>query len=144
MIKPKPRVEILRVTLDSGLSMNERVSKAVAKAIDRCMTRLCCRYILAGSDRLFGSPSSNIAGSILLIQKLRISRRRALKRSIQRAPISCKDDSGVFESYKRPRVISSAISIAKVGNTGKPILFKRVSYRTRVFFSVYEIICLDS
>jgi hypothetical protein len=36
-IAPKCSVKILGVTLDSGLSMNEHVSKAVAKAIDKCM-----------------------------------------------------------------------------------------------------------
>ena len=37
MIAPKRAVKILGVTLDSGLSMNEHVSKAVAKAIGKCM-----------------------------------------------------------------------------------------------------------
>ncbi|KAL1581903.1 hypothetical protein WHR41_09480 [Cladosporium halotolerans] len=36
-ITPKRSVKILGVTLDSGLSMNEHVSKAVAKAIGKCM-----------------------------------------------------------------------------------------------------------
>ena len=36
-IAPKQSVKILGVTLDSGLSMNEHVSKAVSKAIGKCM-----------------------------------------------------------------------------------------------------------
>lgn len=36
-IAPKASVKILGVTLDSRLSMNEHVSKAVAKAIGKCM-----------------------------------------------------------------------------------------------------------
>lgn len=36
-IAPKRSVNILGVTLDSGLSMNAHVSKAVAKAIGKCM-----------------------------------------------------------------------------------------------------------
>jgi hypothetical protein len=36
-IAPKRTVTILGVTLDSGLTMNEHVSKAVAKAIGKCM-----------------------------------------------------------------------------------------------------------
>jgi len=36
-IAPKRTVKILGVTLDSGLSMNEHVSKAVAKATGKCM-----------------------------------------------------------------------------------------------------------
>jgi hypothetical protein len=36
-IAPKKSVKILGVTLDSGLSMNEHVSKAVSKAIGKCM-----------------------------------------------------------------------------------------------------------
>ena len=36
-IAPKQSVKILGVTLDSGLSMNEHVSKAVARAIGKCM-----------------------------------------------------------------------------------------------------------
>lgn len=36
-IAPKRTVKVLGVTLDSGLTMNEHVSKAVAKAIAKCM-----------------------------------------------------------------------------------------------------------
>jgi hypothetical protein len=36
-IAPKKSVKISGVTLDSGLSMNEHVSKAVSKKIGRCM-----------------------------------------------------------------------------------------------------------
>jgi hypothetical protein len=35
---PKRSVKILDVTFDLGLSMKEHVSKAVAKAISKCMT----------------------------------------------------------------------------------------------------------
>jgi hypothetical protein len=50
----------------------------------------------------------------------------------------------VFESYKRPSLISSAISIAKAGDAGKPMLVKRVSHRTRVFSSARERIYSNS
>ena len=41
-------------------------------------------------------------------------------------------------------LVSSAISIAKAGDAGKPVLVKRVSHHTRVFSSACERICSDS
>jgi hypothetical protein len=68
---------------------------------------------------------------------------RALEPSSQRSPIGREDGGGVFESCKRPRLISLTISVAKAGDAGKPVLVKRVSYRTRVVSSVGERICSD-
>jgi hypothetical protein len=55
-----------------------------------------------------------------------------------------KDGGGVFKSCTRPSLISSAISIAKAGDVGKPVLVKRLSHRTRVFSSACERICSES
>jgi hypothetical protein len=63
---------------------------------------------------------------------------RALKRQIQRSPMGRKDGGCIFESCERLSLISSAISIAKAGDAGKPVLVKRVSHRTRIFSSACE------
>ena len=45
MIAPKRRVKILGVTLESQLSMNEHVPKAVVKAIGKCMVSRKIRVV---------------------------------------------------------------------------------------------------
>ena len=61
----------------------------------------------------------------------------------QRSPIGHKDGGGNFESCRGPCRTPAAIFIAKAGVAGKPVLVRRVSYRTRVFSLARERVYLN-
>jgi hypothetical protein len=78
------------------------------------------------------------------VQSLRISGRRALKRSTKWSPIGRRERSGVLESWRQPCLISSAISITNAGEAGCPVFVGRESHLTRVCSLACKRICSDS
>lgn len=56
-VAPRRNVKILGVTLDLGFSMNEHVSKAVAKAIGKCTALRNIRGVLPAQMRQMYMPA---------------------------------------------------------------------------------------